>query len=146
MKDCRTPTKHLCAQRGFTLIELMITVAIIGILAAVAYPSYLSQVRKSARTSAKAQIMDLANREQQYLLANRAYTADTTKLGYGASGYALPSDLTSRYQASDGGTTNWITVDNTTAPTFTITFKATGKQTSDGDLSLTSSGTKTGNW
>jgi type IV pilus assembly protein PilE len=146
MKDCRTPKKPRCAQRGFTLIELMITVAIIGILAAVAYPSYLSQVRKSARTSAKAQIMDLANREQQFLLANRSYTSDTTKLGYGAGGYTLPSDLTGRYVASDGGTTNWISVDNTTAPSFTVTFKATGKQVTDGDLSLTSSGTKAGNW
>lgn len=137
MKDSRDQEKALKrTQRGFTLIELMITVAIIGILAAVAYPSYSSYVIKSARASAKAQILDLANREQQFLLANRAYA---TKTQMETSGYVLPTDLTARY--------DWdIAVDATTAPTYTITFTAKGKQLSDGNLQMTSSGQKIGNW
>ena len=51
--------------RGFTLIELMIAVAIIGILVAVAYPSYQGQVRKANRAAAQQFMLDVAMREQQ---------------------------------------------------------------------------------
>jgi type IV pilus assembly protein PilE len=77
---------------GFTLIELMITVAIVAILAAVALPSYRQYVVRSKRSAAQAQMMDIANRQQQFLLANRSY-ADKTALT--ASGYALPAEVNS---------------------------------------------------
>lgn len=120
------------SQHGFTLIELMVTVAIVAILAAVAYPSYTSHVKKSSRRAAQAQILDIANREQQFLLANRAY-ANKTQLT--ASGYTLPSDLASRYDYD-------ITVGTGTVPAFTITFTATGTQASDGNLTFNSDGVK----
>ncbi len=47
--------------------------AIVAILASVAYPAYTNHVRKGVRRAAQAQMMDLANREQQFLLSNRAY-------------------------------------------------------------------------
>jgi type IV pilus assembly protein PilE len=123
-------------QRGFTLIEMMITVAIIGILMAVAFPSYQSYIIKSNRAAAKAQMLDLANREQQFLLANRGYA---TKDQLTTSGYALPNELNTRYE--------WgVAVDNSTSPAFTITFTAIGKQATDGNLTINSSGAKTGNW
>src|SRR2546430_1240950 len=58
---------------GFTLIELMITVVVIAILAAIAYPSYQDHLRKGRRASAQAFMVDAANRQQQYLLDARNY-------------------------------------------------------------------------
>jgi type IV pilus assembly protein PilE len=120
--------------RGFTLIELMITVAIIAILAAVAFPSYSSHTRKAARRTAQAEMMELANRQQQYLIANRAYATTVTQLGY-----TLPSEVTSRY-------TTAIAANNAagTVPSFTITLTpiAGGSQVADGAISLSSDGAK----
>lgn len=127
-------TKH----RGFTLIELMITVAVIGILAAVAFPSYVQYIVRGNRSAAQAQMMDIANRQQQFLLANRAYASKTT---LESSGYALPSAVSAKYGYD-------VTVGTDTVPSFTITFTPTGTQATDGALTLTSEGLKTpaGKW
>jgi type IV pilus assembly protein PilE len=72
------------ANGGFTLIELMIVVAIVAILAAVAYPSYTAQIVRGQRSTGQNFIMDLAQREEQYFLDNRAYTNVLANLGYAA--------------------------------------------------------------
>ena len=119
-------------QHGFTLIELMITLAIVAILAAIGYPSYTSHVKKSNRRAAQAQMLDIANRQQQFLLANRAYASKTQLTD---SGYNLPSDLSGKYDYA-------ITVGTGTVPAFTITFTATGTQETDGVLTFNSEGVK----
>ncbi|HEY8570196.1 type IV pilin protein [Microbulbifer sp.] len=60
-------------QNGFTLIELMIVVAIIGIIAGIAYPSYMESVRKSNRADAKASLNDVAHRLQRCFTTYNAY-------------------------------------------------------------------------
>jgi type IV pilus assembly protein PilE len=123
---------HYRNQRGFTLIELMIATAIVAILAAVAYPSYPRYIIKSNRTAAQAQMLDIASREQQFLLANRAYAA---KAALEASGYSLPSTLSGKYSYD-------VTVGTSTVPSFTVTFTGVGRQESDGPLTLNSEGVK----
>jgi type IV pilus assembly protein PilE len=117
-------------QNGFTLIELVITVAVIALLAAIALPSYQQYVIRSKRSAAQAAMMDIANREQQYMLANRSY-ADKAALNY-----ALPDDVGSNY-------TYDIEL-STGVPGFTITFTptATSSQASDGALKLDNQGVK----
>lgn len=71
-------------QGGFTLIELMMVVAIVGLLAAVAYPSYTNQIVRGQRSSGQNFVMDLAQREEQFFLDNRAYTNSMANLGIAA--------------------------------------------------------------
>ena len=70
---------------GFTLIELMITVAIIGILAAITYPSYTAFVIRSDRAEALIELSKLANLQEQYFIDHRAYTDSINLLGVGTT-------------------------------------------------------------
>jgi type IV pilus assembly protein PilE len=117
-------------RRGFSLIELMIALAIVAILAAIALPSYRQYVIRSHRRAAQTSMVDIASREQQYFAANRAY-ADVATLGY-----VLPTDVDADYDYS-------ITLIAGPPPGFTITFTPQGGQASDGNLGLTSEGVKT---
>lgn len=119
-------------QKGFSLIEVMVVVAIIGILAAIAMPSYQSYVVKGNRAAAQAFMMDVASREKQYLLDARAYTNSLVTLGVTA-----PTEVSRNYSNIT------ITV-GAVPPTFTITATPTSaQQTSDGVLTLSSDGAKT---
>jgi len=68
---------------GFTLIELMVTVAIVGILATIAYPSYQSFVARSNRSEGQHELLRLANLMEQHFLDNRTYTKSLSALGIG---------------------------------------------------------------
>jgi type IV pilus assembly protein PilE len=70
------------ASSGFTLIELMVTVAIVTILATIAVTSYTSQVQKSRRTEAKSALLDLAGREERLFSTTNTYSQDELFLGY----------------------------------------------------------------
>ncbi|MFJ1252337.1 type IV pilin protein [Cupriavidus sp. CuC1] len=81
-------------EAGFTLIELMVTVAIIGILAAVAYPSYIQYVVRSNRAAAESFLLEVASMQERFLVDNRAYATSLAALGYAS----LPATISSNYQ------------------------------------------------
>ena len=68
--------------RGVTLMELMIVVVIIGILTAIAYPSYRQYVAKAKRNEAKSCLLQIATMQERFYLQNSTYTADMTALGF----------------------------------------------------------------
>lgn len=73
------------ASSGFTLIELMVTVAIVTILATIAVTSYSSQIQKSRRTEAKSALLDLAGREERLFSTTNTYSNLESSLGYGGA-------------------------------------------------------------
>jgi type IV pilus assembly protein PilE len=113
--------------RGFTLIELMIAVAIIGILVKLAYPAYNQSVRKSRRSDAKTALLDLAQREERYMSTQNVYTADPVALGF-------PTGTTFPMPVLTGSTAYYnlaVTAPAGSPPSFTATATPTGGQTVD---------------
>lgn len=88
----RSGTRWL--NRGFTLIELMVTIVIASILLAITVPSYLSEIRKSRRTEARNAVLDLATREERFLSTANIYSQTPTDLGYTG---AFPQPVGSGY-------------------------------------------------
>ena len=105
--------------RGFTLIELMITVAVVGILAAVAMPAYDSMIRKSRRADAVASLTGMQQSQERWRANNASYTSTLTDLQFPTTGYytlSIESATTTGYvvkavavsgksQAADSGCT-----------------------------------------
>jgi type IV pilus assembly protein PilE len=85
MESIVTTSKSPIRSSGFTLIELMVVVAIVAIIAAIAIPTYQVQIRESRRTDAKTAVLDLAAREEKYFSLNNAYTGSPANLGYVAA-------------------------------------------------------------
>jgi type IV pilus assembly protein PilE len=84
-----TAPVNAASNRGFTLIELMIAVAIVSILATIAVASYSSQVTKSRRTDARSALLDLAGREEKLFSVANAYSGSLSDLGYPAGPSAI---------------------------------------------------------
>jgi len=125
--------------KGFTLLEVMITVAIIGILAAVTYPSYNEYIWRSHRTEAQQELIRLANLQEQLFVDQRTYTSNMSDLGVPVSegGYQIPRHSDKKLYTITG------TKDGRT---FILSAKAQGVQVKDTGcttLTINESGLKT---
>jgi type IV pilus assembly protein PilE len=103
---------------GVTLIELMVAVAIVGILAAFAYPSYTRYVVRANRAVAKGLLLQVADRQEQYFADHKAYAANLSLLGYPANTIMVDNQGA---RVADASTSRIyrISLTNTAATTFT---------------------------
>lgn len=114
---------------GFTLIELMIAVAIVGVLASIAIPSYQNHVLRAGRTEAISALSQIASLQERYRLDHNAYATGLDQLN-------LPG-----MTVNGTGASAWATTENgrytihfwpaATATTFTLEARAYGSQTRD---------------
>jgi type IV pilus assembly protein PilE len=120
--------------RGWTLVELMITIMVLAVLMAIAYPAYNGQITKARRADGKAMLYSAAQRQQQFYTSNNAFTSTV-----GSGG--LQMDTTSQ----EGFYTLSIATTGTPATTYTLTANPVAPQTADTDcarLTLTHLGQK----
>lgn len=124
-------------QAGFTLMEIMITVVIVAVLAAIAYPIYLHYVKGSRRTSAITALQRAAAAEEKHYATYNRYATSLTTLGYQSNSVDIPS-----------GSQHWYTlkagVDPSGNSAYELTAAPAGSQTGDacGTYVLTGTGSR----
>jgi type IV pilus assembly protein PilE len=131
--------------RGFTLIELMITVVIVAILASVAWPSYQNYLKRSRRAEAQSLMLAIVNKEQQYLLDARQYTDVLGAGGLAIAQQGWDCTLNTSKTCANAFYDITVTLNAGPPPSFTVagTPKVASNQNGDGTLTFVSTGGKT---
>jgi type IV pilus assembly protein PilE len=124
--------------RGYTLVELIVTLTVLGLLSMLAYSSFEKYMIRATRSAAEQFMIDIATREAEYLLDARTY-ANT--IGTGGLNLPTPLKVASNYNVS-------ITVSSGPPAGYLITAAPIGRQTQDGVLTLDDTGQKlpVGKW
>ena len=124
---------------GFTLIELMVVVAIATILFSIAIPSYMTYIRQSRRTEAKTAVLDLAGREERFLSTNpTAYTDVPANLGYTGFGAGNPVGSGYYYLTVCSPATVACAPNPPAAPSYSIMATPVAAQSQANDAQCTS--------
>jgi type IV pilus assembly protein PilE len=132
--------------RGFTLIDLVIALAVIAILLRIAMPNYQAYIVKSSRQAAQGELMQLANTQEKIFLNSNSYTSSVTGAYTGQStgglGVAAATSPSGSGKSKDDRYTISVTA---TATTFTLTAtpKSGTPQAGDGNLTINEQGVKT---
>lgn len=136
MKNFQFQVPHRDAGKGFSLVELMVVMAIIGIIAAIAYPSYTESVQRGYRASAQAALLESQQYMERFYSANSRYTTDAA----GTTAPALPARLTA--VPSDSPKYD-LTVSAATLNSYTLTATPrAGNSDACANLTLTNTGAR----
>jgi type IV pilus assembly protein PilE len=127
--------------RGFTLVELMVTVVVIAILAAIGYPSYIQYVVRASRQAAQVELTQMASLQEKIYLNSNAYAGSITA-GYDGTSSGGLGNTTGT--SKDGKYTySILPAGANQAYTITATPVPTGAQANDGTITISSTGAKT---
>ena len=130
-----TQSRYLQPMKGFTLIELMVTVAIMGIIAIIAIPSYMDYMERARRADGYEALTSMVQSQERFYLNRYTYTTSFSALGYGTSGSVA---------SSEGYYSMALQACGTEAVTACVQVRANvqGAQADDHDLILNTRGRK----
>lgn len=123
---------------GFSLIEMMVVLVIIGIVTAFAYPSYTKYLLRAGRSEAAATLLEVMERQELFYRNSLTYAATLSQLGYSTDAIETETD---RYSVT-ASTCTGLTI----VRCVKLTATAQKSQIADGNITLNSRGVKSNNW